>query len=400
MSYVSYDLVVRNTVMLGGAHAMGNLRQILESWIQRQSIHAPSPLRLLRLVNGRKCERTSCCTRKTNTTRLGLHICATCAKELTTRRSWRERRFQYCESIINDDRVDKTWGTMVLREPFHSNTSKDPVGPLVSYADIEAIMNEGLSLDSFFQQKKYSTADNDVSQRLWQIYDEAGEDKEEVGSQWSDRREGKEKAKVDEVIDAVAQIKSTLKGSAKDYAMEYTVSNDGTQFSLSFGITHELTREIVHAPSKITKKKLRQIAASIDAAYPLAFAHGLHDFSCLSWHDPLQHAIRANLEQSTKYEPGLAFLRDRSFVGAMASLENHKDAISPVLKRVFSWTYYGVVPSALHSIIAKLIVDQTTEDGGDADFQLAESICAGINLSTATAGKCMTSSASSSVPTE
>lgn len=347
-------------------------------------------MRLLRIVNGKSCENRNC-ERKTNSTRLGLYICATCASELTThRQSWRETRCQDYETIITDDRVDKTWVTMLLKEPFQGR-GEEPIGPLVTYRDMEVMMNTGTSLDRFFEQPRAAREiplnDNqEISQRLWQVFDRAAADKKEIWSQWNNRREGKEKAKVDKVIDAIGKVKSMLLNKhIKDYAMEYTVSKDGTHCSLNYGITHELMKEIVHAPSKITNKKVQQIAASIDAAYPLVVAHGMHDFSCLSWQDPLQHAIRAYLiDQPTVFEPGLPFLRDPSFSGAIASLKKHKDAISPVLKRVFSWTYFGMVPVELRNIIAELIVDQQAGGATPRDLKLAQSICAGINQSAVT----------------
>jgi hypothetical protein len=123
--------------------------------------------------------------------------------------------------------------------------------------------------------------------------------------------------------------------------MEYLVSRDGTHCCLVYGVTNELMKDVMNAPSRLTKTKLQQIATSIDAAYSLVMKHGLHDFSCLSVNDPLQASLRQYIEQ--KYVAGMGFLRDRAFSGAVRSIKERGDAVSPVLKRAFTWTY-GVVP--------------------------------------------------------
>ena len=360
--YVNHELVVRNTVMLGGVHARGNLKSILDG-LCKQTIYTPSPLRLLRIVNGKRCER---CLQKTNNLRLGLFVCATCANDLTTHRSYRERPCEEIEMLIRDDCVDKTWETMILKKPF-TTSGGNRIGPFVTYSDMKRMIDEGITLDDFFGNVQ--VPDQNMAQKLQQVYHDAGVDKQIICTEDCNRREDKEKSKVRKIIDAIDQVKALLKGPTN--VMDYTVSADGTYCSLSFGITHDLMKEIISAPSKITKKKLREIAASVDAAYPLAMKHGLHDFTCLSVDDPLQAVIRQHIQD--RFVPGMEFLRDRTFSGAVASIKVEGDAMSPVLKRAFNWTY-GSVPTELRNLIAEVIVGHR-----ESDLDLAKSICAGIN---------------------
>lgn len=78
MTKVSVRVVVRSAIMHGGNTriTMNDLYQLLK----HHAIHMPSPLRLLRLVNGKKCEE--CLDAKVNHTRdgYGVFLCWECLK--------------------------------------------------------------------------------------------------------------------------------------------------------------------------------------------------------------------------------------------------------------------------------------------------------------------------------
>lgn len=358
MQYVTYELVIRNTVLAGGAHPVFNLNAVFRG-LGRQAIYIPSPMRLLRIMNGRRCER---CYRKTNTLRLGLFICSKCVNELT----YRERKCRHVAALIYDDRVDKHLGTKVLKTPF-IKLGGTHVGPLVAHTDIKKVIEQGDSLDEFL--KIHQPYDPSVLQTMREVYQKAIAERQIINDTESFRRETKEKGKVRKIVNAIEQIKALLKGD--DNVMAYSVSTDGTHCWLLYGVTNELMKDVMNAPSRITKTKLQQIATSIDAAYSFVRTHGLHDFSCLSVNDPLQASLRQYVEQT--YVAGMDFLRDRAFSGAVRSIKERGDAVSPVLKRVFTWTY-GVVPVALRNLIAQLICEE-----GDVNLPFVISICNSIN---------------------
>jgi hypothetical protein len=366
MQYVNYELVIRNTVLTGGSQPVLNLTAALQG-LCRQAIYTPSPMRLLRIVNARRCER---CSRKTNILRMGLFICSKCANDLT----YRERKCRTFDAFIQDDRVDKHNGTKVLKAPF-LKWGGTPVGPIVTSTDIkELIEQDSNSLDDFLNERQ--PQDRALVHTVQEVYELADADRQIINANQSIRRETKERAKVRKIINAIDQIKAILQ--CEETVMEYSVSTDGAHCCLLYGVTNELMKDVMNAPSRLTKTKLQQIAASIDAAYPFVMKHGLHDFSCLSVHDPLQASIRHYVEQ--EYVAGMDFLRDRAFSGAVKSIQERGDAISPVLKRAFTWTY-GVIPVALRNLIAQLLCDQ-----GAGNLHVVISICDSINTeSTSTA---------------
>lgn len=359
MGYVTHELVVRNTVVLGGSHAANNIRYILDHGVL---LCWPSPMRLLRIVNGRRCEF---CPRKTNSVRLrGLFLCACCANDMTAEV---KRRRQQCADATDVKGLPTSSSTPYLM-------SDVAVAQEQSTDLMEAKITKALGQHCCAPLTSY----HDTIRRLNMVYDEADMVKYVLWKEICDRREVKERARANKIIHAISQVKSLILEQHR-YAMEYTLTTAGTHCSLAFGVTHELMKELLNAPSKITRKKLKHVAAAIDEAYPVVLKHGLHDFSCLSTSDPLQAAIKTHLEKT--FSAGADFLRDMSMTGALKRIRCDHDVVSPVLKRGFHWTY-GDVPTGLRNIIATLIVGDDDDVHG---LSLAKSICAGINKETLSA---------------
>jgi len=59
MDMVTHENVVRNTIMIGG-HAKKSLKASLDL-LRDRKIFFPSPMRLLRIACGQKCEMPGCC---------------------------------------------------------------------------------------------------------------------------------------------------------------------------------------------------------------------------------------------------------------------------------------------------------------------------------------------------
>ena len=90
---ITHEAVVRSAVLSGGVAT--KTIQRMTFLLELRAIWVPSPLRLLRLVNGRSCERGDlCCYRDPNNTLIcyfvhgpGLFFCGGCYKGATTENS-------------------------------------------------------------------------------------------------------------------------------------------------------------------------------------------------------------------------------------------------------------------------------------------------------------------------
>jgi hypothetical protein len=154
---ITVPLVVLSAMIHGG-HALQSIKE-LSKWMNNYSIHPPSPLRLLRLVNGKRCE--FCCQtpspddagllQRGHLRYLGTFACFNCFwPEGNTNglvasasddfadmcRDWSEEKELAYGSIVRHPRVamDGLW-----RKP-QTDYSGETIGPVVNDKDIQIMM--------------------------------------------------------------------------------------------------------------------------------------------------------------------------------------------------------------------------------------------------------------------
>ena len=81
LALVTHDMVLRTTVIGGRSMARKNVEKLLQL-LRLQNIYLPSPMRMLRILNGRQCEYRGC-NGKACKIEIGLLLCRTCWKEKT-----------------------------------------------------------------------------------------------------------------------------------------------------------------------------------------------------------------------------------------------------------------------------------------------------------------------------
>ena len=196
--FLTREVVVKSSVYRGG-----NSREIMSDLVRRiekRSIFLPSAVRMLRLINGRRCENLSDCwgynlrTQKhTNlatahyTSRpFGLCICKDCVKGLTT-------SIPYSHFASSNERVDDR----TLDVPFYDSQGKRQ-GPVVTTREIKQI------------EKAYRGADERMpilNQILKEMDDDADDDEDAVIKSVVETHKDAE-SKADAFIDARSQIES------------------------------------------------------------------------------------------------------------------------------------------------------------------------------------------------
>lgn len=288
---VTAEIVIRAAVFQGGV-VREVITTIMDS-VANKKIHTPSTLRLLRLVNAKRCERGDRCldyhleTKQTGkvdkkgTRPFAMSMCKLCvqATSINTKK--------HHMTIRSHNRVEMYEWSRVLTQSQTEVLSGDPVGPIIlatpllqicgTYKDSSQCSDK---LKELFQQAETAISAEAEAQslnllELFEIadgeYDAFVEAKEAIAA-------GKQQAYIagrNEKARAVyAKLGALLEDyEHKDFALECTWSNHGVCTFKLQRVQH-LAGVLVRCPSRATKSKLIATATSIRSDIDLLYANG------------------------------------------------------------------------------------------------------------------------------
>lgn len=240
---ITTELVV-TSAMLHGGHAKKTVEEIF-LLMSKQCIYAPSPLRLLRLVNGKLCER--CERHQVNHVRpgYGLFVCWDCLTMSLTQawdRSWvRFRENPRYEKALDHPRVggpDYGRKKYLLKKRFRDKTGEIS-GPFVVADDIDRmVVQQSVELDEYLAGNLQAP-----DQSLYRDFIKAYQDSE-TRAQEQERERYIKKAKAsklakdrkfEKAIQIVDQLKKLLDERWRDAAvLNYRVETSKTQGPIAF----------------------------------------------------------------------------------------------------------------------------------------------------------------------
>lgn len=274
---VSTRIVVRSAIMHGG-NAKRTLSELYDL-LKKDSIHMPSPLRLLRLVNGKQCE--VCVTRKVNHANqgYGIFLCASClidgsekhTVKITSARFRKSVRFQ---QIVEDTRTAGRWTRNFNQNNFHAFArpwiqNGESCGPRVTYIDYERI---GSATERVENMMNELLPEQDTAAFV-ETYEASLEGAKAVDLH---RKEQKKKAakKAAEsrnanVLQVVTKVQDLLEEPWSEFVLEHRETGcKGKRPSLKFSspFCNELLKEYVTYPSKAKKSVIVDIVRQINDA--------------------------------------------------------------------------------------------------------------------------------------
>ena len=292
----TYELVIRNTVM----HDMRRdcrstflgVCSLLDD-LEEQTIYIPSPMRMLRLLNGKRCESHGCDGKVDALTR-GLLLCKKCKLEKFFSYSWGQRK-KYAE-IMNYSFLQ--YCSYLTKRPFRS-IDRQRNGSVITKTDVERMLREDIAIDEYLDDRCFETMDTALIQKLRQVSEQAIKDRDARLEEILNRKPDKILA----VERAISQIQAKLQGPAKDFALDYKTynSNGKWRVCMTYRLTASLMGMVLYNPDKYaTEKRMREMPELIDAAYNDVAASGLVDFTCFSENEethPLEAFFRSKIEQ-------------------------------------------------------------------------------------------------------
>eukprot|EP00562_Extubocellulus_spinifer_P022509 CAMPEP_0178629206 /NCGR_PEP_ID=MMETSP0698-20121128/9827_1 /TAXON_ID=265572 /ORGANISM="Extubocellulus spinifer, Strain CCMP396" /LENGTH=538 /DNA_ID=CAMNT_0020268499 /DNA_START=102 /DNA_END=1716 /DNA_ORIENTATION=+ len=260
-SALTHELVFKATLSCGGYPVTSTTRVM--TLVERRINHLPSPMRLLRVANGRRCERlASCCSargpvpagRRTANPDWGVFMCDTCVKTYVTRHRtnnlvvWSKSYVDRCGEAVGPP---KRGGNRII------TTSRTYVAP-------NAVTDEARRTVNAYK-------------RLKEPVDEAAAAKRKRDDELSMAQQAKKARKVDEIVEAIYE---NLKD--KEWADIALAEDEEGRFLSPIVSCNMYT--LKKAPSKVKKAQIDQISNDIAACFDLFYREKLHDLSWLKNH--------------------------------------------------------------------------------------------------------------------
>ena len=292
-SKVTTRLVVRSAIMHGG-HAATTVTE-LYNLMKNKSIHVPSPLRLLRLVNGKRCEW--CNINKLNYVRpgFGVFLCRPCLAdqftatiELMVLVQFRYDRIFSAQTFAPLGNPSTIWSRRLEQ-------NGELCGPLVTLADIERMAQISTSEEDMVNKMPPEQDYKDFIQTYDDSLEQAkAAERYRLEKKARSRTEAAERRKKSS-LQIVSKIKDLLDDPWWQFALNSTETGlMGKNPCLKFEspICDELLKELMITPSKADKRLIKEIAANINRYLQSINERHLLDFSFLSVHDPFEAALK------------------------------------------------------------------------------------------------------------
>ena len=298
------DIVIRATVLEDVHKYSSAQRSILSrimDLIEKRSIHIPSPLRLLKLANAKRCERGSGCFALDLKTGLasksemgylrpyGFAICGTCSNDCSVRkpRQWRWNHWTRQESRL----VQHSWSRKVFNPDKGSDlcigTDGENLGPLLNAKHVQLIYaahphngdEQKKLFDAFLNECGEGGSDElEAFERarvdMVQIHEEAEDECAKRREQYYAKRREDYKTKNDARVAAkranlepilVALEEALADTPLKELVLDYEWKNDASfpllQFKYFFAKDSMYT--LVAAPSSATRKKTKAVFSNL-----------------------------------------------------------------------------------------------------------------------------------------
>mmetsp|Transcript_25109 Transcript_25109/g.51050 ORF Transcript_25109/g.51050 Transcript_25109/m.51050 type:complete len:514 (-) Transcript_25109:822-2363(-) len=300
---VTTHMVVKSAIV-HGRHAKRTMEE-LYALMTSHSIHVPSPLRLLRLSCGKRCE--ICCLGNVNFVRprLGLFACWDCVTEWLTK-AWNTKWVRYgrnenaYEAVFRNPRVAASgYGSKnyMLSQPT-TDASGEPIGPIVCFDDVDKMVNHIGGFDDYFanvlgapEPEAYNDFNNSFME-IDEMVKAASRGRERLKVERSQNRQKKKKEKIEKFLGDLSQL---LDEPFRSEALTRGYSNCFDKFETGKMIVpfvNELLKPYIDAPSKMKPSILKEIAQMINEKFRLILDKNFLRLDFLSEDDAFERRLK------------------------------------------------------------------------------------------------------------
>lgn len=338
VSVVEHEHVVRAAILSGDKKVRAAVRDVV-SLAHERKIFAPSPIRLLRFVNGKTCEGRSkhgmprgCRCRNQGEAKFGVFFCRDCfmlqhcmglRPAMTTVRENHE--FLSCSPRVLSI---KSYGRhMVWARPFVDD-SGEACGPIISLRDYEKVTSgeikatledrlaENDQMDRFKGKIEVMTI---ASQHAWKRHQDMEAELKEAKKRHNVLCVHQKVDKVQKLLKDIGNVMGEVPWksvalSCVWYSEESCSRNPREAVGeLEARISHGIMGHIFACPRKAsTKKEKKRIAAQVNEKFEAIYEKNFHDLSFLSKQaatDPLFHCLWSYYKDTTPMNDPDHFLK-------------------------------------------------------------------------------------------
>lgn len=272
-SVLTHELVFKAALTRGGFPATSVSRVL--NLVERRINPLPSPMRLLRVANGRRCERLADCEfglkRKTVNAEWGVFMCDNCVKDHINRIRtnniviWQKPYVDRCHEAVGPPKRN------------------DSITTSRAYVPASAVTEEVKRTIRLFKRTK-------------EPFDAAAAAKRKREDDAFQAGQAKKAKKVEEIVESIyAKLKH------KEWAdIALAEDEDG---NLLAPLVQNMMVPIEHAPSKVTKSTINKIAKDIAEIFDFLYEEKIHDVSWIK--DVVPKANRIDANRHSTFEDAL-----------------------------------------------------------------------------------------------
>lgn len=267
--------------------------------IGSRTVYLPSPMRLLRLLCGKKCERPGCSRLASVLPNTLLHVCSLCATSTDLLRvvvtkdssvcrieSFRRVALEYCVGTNKNE-------VSVLNQPYVDQYSGKRIGPCFSACDIGSLLWERKTVEDYDLAHKdepgypteeavaevmsiYEDAKNGYARLDAEMEVKAIQQKQEAEQEEADKKERKRvraekiRLKREKIKSIIKTMNETLDENWKKFALPVDQWNAGMPDIRNSGVK-EITKKLFRNPEKATAAKIADAVGEINSAYQAVF---------------------------------------------------------------------------------------------------------------------------------
>mmetsp|Transcript_31587 Transcript_31587/g.70721 ORF Transcript_31587/g.70721 Transcript_31587/m.70721 type:complete len:635 (-) Transcript_31587:3277-5181(-) len=277
--------MVVDSALVHGGFARRSIEE-LQKFMVDKSLHVPSPLRLLRICNGKMCE--ICLCNKTNHVRpgTGLFACWTCVSDrgLTKpfKRDWaryRHNRAKY-DAVFDHSRVgyaDYSRKLYFVNRRL-TDAAGERIGQLVTFSDVDSMVDYKGGVDGYLADElsappvasyeEFNNSYNESLDRATRVIAEREVAKKAKAANNKQAKILKVKKMIDDLTALVDERHrdSIMACSANPaFRQEHAKVTKTAAFKMSIPFIDDLLSPYIINPSKMKVKIRRELAASINA---------------------------------------------------------------------------------------------------------------------------------------
>jgi hypothetical protein len=350
MEVVDHQHVIQSAIVSGG-HSAKTVTDVINLALVERQIFLPSPLRLLRLANGKRCELSKKCQLSlVNHTRSALAVfaCWPCFCDST-------QKISRTDSMLDNGRVARNSfiaSAYVQRSPM-TDAAGERIGAIVTRTEcMRRLKDAGAILQEYDENDPYTQEKRNL---ILEAFEKAKKERS-IRSDKNNHAKMLRQVNRQEKAEKLTVLLKTLIEDDVPFkealcAHIPMVSESQKEACIRFRcqFVDWRMKPFLIAPSKGTKKKLKEIADQITADLNLLMSTGFLDFSCLSSdarEEPFESSLRVHMGNAFSPEQVLhagfesdpdreVWQRHRNYKNQVLFLEQIRQG--RVLEAMFHW---------------------------------------------------------------